>query len=72
MARYAVGPIFGQAVRDADTWADATDTAQFLADEYLIPYTAWSIKSMEPTERGNHQMRTTCYPQTAPRRRRKA
>jgi hypothetical protein len=70
MKNYAVGPFYQQPVRWCDTWQDATDTAQFMADEYLIPYVAWSRKSMDPTERGNHHMQTTCYPQTRRRARR--
>ena len=60
---YEIGPAFGQAVRWADTWQEATDTAQWMADEYLIPYHAWSYISTQPEWHGNHQQVTTCYPQ---------
>lgn len=60
---YEIGPYFGQPVRWADTWQEAIDTAQWMANEYLISYSAWSYKSMEPESRGNHQQTTTIYPQ---------
>lgn len=69
MDKYAIGPMLDQAVRWSDSWDDATDVAQFLADEYLIPHFAWSVKSMEPTERGDHRQVATCYPQVMKRRR---
>ena len=71
MKPYRVGPMFGQAVRDADTMQEAEDVAQYLADEYLITYVAWSVKSMEPTFRGTHQQITTCYPTRRIKRTRK-
>ncbi len=66
---YEVGPIFGQAVRTAGSWDDAVDQAQYMADEYLIPYHAWSVKSMDPTERGEHRQHTTLYPTMKKRKR---
>ena len=65
---YAAGPALDSPCEYYSTWDEALDHAQFITEEYGIPYSAWSVKSMEPTLRGDHRQVVNCYPKTRGRK----